>query len=267
MKLDQSALERALRQSWSGDITLDVFETLGSTNHYLKSELASASGKSERTRLCVTARQTAGVGRQGRTWHSPDDSITFSLQHKFTQPAAQLMGLSLVTGIAVADVLAEHITAQIALKWPNDLLIDGQKLAGILIELPRIDQTGCICIAGIGINFADGPEHLKVDQPFTTLSAHCTGSQPDKSQLIGRLAGSVLGAYDQFVREGWQAFAARWTERDFLYGQAVNLNLADQVLHGTASGVAEDGGLIVRQGDTEQVYYSGEVSVRLTKSS
>lgn len=273
MSLNQSALELALQQAWSGEYKLDLFETLGSTNQHLKSGLAVQAEPAKPAaahpvnRICVTELQTAGVGRQGRVWHSPLNSITFSLQYAFKLPAADLMGLSLVTGLTVADVLAAHTDQQIELKWPNDLLVAGRKLAGILIELPQIRQSGCTSITGIGINFAAGPEHLKVDQPFVTLESLMTTQLPDKSQLIGTLAGSILANYDTFARQGWQAFAAGWHQRDYLSGKKVSLSIGDKVLEGTATGVAANGGLIVKQGDLEQIYYSGEVSVRLRKSS
>lgn len=254
----------------SRECQLDVFEELDSTNKYLVRQLASEP-QLELPRLCVAAHQTAGVGRRGRTWHSPVNSITLSLIQRFSKPSSSLMGLSLVAGIAIAELVKEQIGQQrawkVGVKWPNDILVEHRKLGGILIEVPQSSSAECIVITGIGLNLSQGKELLQVDQPYALLET-LVDELPDASYQTGQIAGAVLQAYQLFEQSGWPGFAERWAAVDYLRGRSVSvIQAGEQVddlkpVTGTALGVAADGGLIVEQGHQQKTYYSGEISVR-----
>jgi len=270
MNLDQETIESALQEHWAGPCEVQVFEQLDSTNKHLIRHL-DKSLSLQTPVLCVAGHQTAGVGRRGKPWHSPVDSITLSLLYGFPKPAAALMGLSLVTGIAVAEGLEDIAAGKVGLKWPNDIIVNDRKLAGILIEVPKASTQQSSVVTGIGINFRHGQEHEQIDQPFVVLES-LSEKLPERSELIGQLAGRILTAYALFAEAGWQAFAEQWREYDYLNGQSVRIiraaggegaeNTTD--LAGIARGVSSDGGLIVEHDSESQVYYGGEVSVRPT---
>ena len=262
MMLQEQTLLAALKQQWHGDLEIELYESLESTNRHLAARVADDAGHPQL--LCATEQQTKGVGRRGKSWHSPSCSITFSLARRFDQPPATLMGLSLVTGLAVADVLESVSNTPISVKWPNDLLVGGKKLGGILIEVPRADASSSSVVTGIGINVVNGPEHQAIDQPFTSLQALQQTKSLDISELTGRLAGQVLTDYDHFCQLGWTAFEQRWSARDYLNGKNVVIHAGkDPATHAIARGVAADGGLLVEQNGINKTIYSADVSVRV----
>ena len=143
-------------------VRIDVVAHTGSTNADLLARLATAAPASTAARqlapmLLLALVQTAGRGRAGRRWESDDVSLTFSLAWPFARPLAALVGLPLAVGVAVAEALAQH-GAAVTLKWPNDVLQDGRKLGGILIETAASAATqqesepACWAVIGIGVN-------------------------------------------------------------------------------------------------------------------
>jgi len=264
MTLDDPIIRASLRRHWSREIEIELFTELDSTSKHLVRRLSLDEPPPD-TVLCIAAHQSAGVGRRGKTWYSPVDSITISLLRTFRQPASMLMGLSLVAGIAIAEALEAVVDMPVQLKWPNDIIVGDCKLAGILLEIPTAHVQETRVVTGIGINYRSGPEHRNIDQPFVVLEA-LASALPERNLLLGDVAGRVLEAYDQFDAQGWPVFAARWQARDYLAGKAVTVHqstAAGQLpQQGLAMGVDNDGGLQVDQGAGPVTYYSGEVSVR-----
>src|SRR6185312_6038226 len=146
----------ALRCADARKTAIEIVAETGSTNADLLVRIGGLDGPL----LLIAERQTAGRGRAGRTWHaSPEASLTFSLAWKFSRQTRDLAGLPLAVGVALAEALAAF-GWDAALKWPNDVLLDGRKLAGILIETAnRRDGEGAWAVIGIGINLAM-PEDL-----------------------------------------------------------------------------------------------------------
>lgn len=258
--LNQNQLTLAIQSNWPHPCVFDLHNELPSTNQHLSARVLNEP--SLPTTICITEKQTGGVGRRGKPWHSPDDSITMSVHYRFDRPPAELMGLSLVTGIAVTDVLLDQVPADYSVKWPNDILVNHKKLAGLLIDIPQSDQSGTSTVTGIGINYRRGEELNKIDQPYTLLG-DLQSELPAKEMLIGLIAGKLLSYYTLFAHSGWSEFADRWQQRDYLYGKSVNVIGEKQLIQGVASGVAADGGLIIRSNGAEKTYYGGEVSVRV----
>lgn len=236
------------------------FESLPSSNRWLSDRIRQQPALPPS--LCVARLQTAGVGRRGRQWHSPSDSITFSISYPFTVPPLRLAGLSLVAGLCVVELLASLCPGDYRLKWPNDILLDKRKLAGILVEIPHTatDGTGCQSVTGIGINVSGGDALGAVDQPYALLSS--IGELPDLRFLTGRLAGALVESYALFERRGWPVFRERWQQFDVLAGEQVEIIAGEHRTRGLAVGVADDGGLRVRVDQRDKVVYAGEVSVR-----
>lgn len=252
------ALPRALRSRWPAP---EVLWEIDSTNAELtRRGAACADG------LALFAeRQTGGRGRRGRGWASPlASNLYLSLHRRFEGGVGALGGLSLVVGIAVAEALQALGYAQVGLKWPNDLLADGRKLGGILIELGGEVGGPIQAVIGLGLNVRMPRAAAQgIDQPWTDLAALAPDAVPDRNPLAAALLSSLWPALDAFARDGLAPFLPRWAALDAFTGREVRLLLGDAVREGVALGIAADGGLRVRHGDGgERVYHSGEVSLR-----
>ena len=175
---------------------------------------------------------------------------------------ARLGGLSLVTGVAVAEALRALGFAGTGLKWPNDLVVDGRKLGGVLVEGGGEHGGPVRAIIGIGINvrmpatFAAG-----IDQPWIDLAA-LSGTAPDRNALAAMLLSRLLPALDQFDRDGLAPFLPRFASLDVLAGREVAIHGPRQTRHGVAGGLAEDGALRVLIDGAWENVHAGEISVR-----
>lgn len=255
-------------------VTLHLFEELDSTSVWLREQFMSkATGNVAQpfdTHLCATNWQTAGIARRGKTWQTKPGNITFSLLSITDKPAKDLLGLSLVTGIGIADCLQENAGLKVQLKWPNDVLVNDAKLGGLLTEinsLPRGQGTPAVSqiLTGVGVNFLNDPDVLALGIGATSLEKE--GLMPtlqQRDELIGKLAASVLSAHQQFYQYGWSVFADRWDTLDWLRHKNVTIHSQQTSEQAVARGVNEQGALLVeRDGNTYPVY-SGEVSIRPT---
>jgi len=222
--------------------------------------------------LLVAEHQSAGRGRQGRPWQSlPGASLTFSLGMPLA--AADWSGLSLAVGVALCEALAplEREGLQIGLKWPNDLWLmdgpvrsapNGRKLGGILIETVSAGSGGDsrrLVIIGIGLNVLpfDAPELRTGFASLHELDAGVTAPT-----VLARIALPLVQALQQFEREGFAAFAARFATRDLLRGRAVRTT-SPEPIRGIACGVSPQGALLLQSATGIASVASGEVSVRL----
>ncbi len=229
-------------------LTIEVPERIASTNTAVV-ERARAGDASPC--LMVAVEQTAGRGRLGRAWAArPGDSLAFSLALPLAP--ADWSGLSLAVGVALAPAL--H--GRIALKWPNDLWLDGRKLGGILIETVSAGPAR-LAVIGVGLNVAP------VEVPdAASASLRELDAELSDAAALQRVALPLVQALRRFEREGFAAFAAAFDARDALRGRAVTTTLADAP-EGTALGVAADGSLRLRlPGGALRTVASGEVSVR-----
>lgn len=212
--------------------------------------------------ICVAEAQSAGRGRRGRDWISPlGGNVYFSLLRRFGAGMGALSGMSLVAGIAVKQALADCGVSKAGLKWPNDVLADGRKLAGILVELGGEYLGPCHAVIGIGINVRL-PRKFKAGQPSIDLAALCGGEPPSRNALIARLLSRLIAALDHFERAGFAPFRAEFSRDDLLAGQAVRVHAGKHVHDGVAEGVDDRGALRVRHDGVATVYDSAEVSVR-----
>jgi BirA family biotin operon repressor/biotin-[acetyl-CoA-carboxylase] ligase len=209
-------------------------------------------------------RQTAGQGRRGRPWASPLAAhLYLSVARRFSGGFAQLAGLSLAVGVAVAEALHRAGFPQVGLKWPNDLLADGRKLGGILIELRGEAQGPCEAIIGIGVNVRMPRDAgAGIDQPWCDL-ASLSGQPVDRQALAVAVLDSLLPALAEFERDGLAAFAARWRAFDVLAGHPVQVIDGANRLEGVALGIDDTGALRVQHpGGNVRHWHGGEVSLR-----
>jgi len=188
--------------------------------------------------LVAAEEQTAGRGRRGRRWHSaPGAGITFSLGLRIRRPARELPALSLVAGVACIQALHALGVHEARLKWPNDLVVAGAKLGGILVET----RNGTAVI-GIGINCRRSP-HLeaKVRRRVAFLSDFLA---VPRNAVIERLARNLVEALAVFEQQGLAPLRRQWEAMDAHAGQRLRVRLADgRVISGVANGLAQDGAL------------------------
>ncbi|WP_429000005.1 bifunctional biotin--[acetyl-CoA-carboxylase] ligase/biotin operon repressor BirA [Stenotrophomonas rhizophila] len=239
--------------------TLDVAWSVGSTN----SELLRCSAPERGARVLLAERQTGGRGRRGRAWASPLAAhVYLSVLRGFAGGLSRLGGLSLVAGVAVAEALHAHGVAQVGLKWPNDIVVDGQKLGGLLVEGGGEFAGPARAVIGLGINVRMPPAFAaEITQPWTDL-ATLLGEDVGRNKVVAWLLAALLPALDDFERDGLAPFLPRYAALDSLSGRSVRVD-DNGVLHeGTALGLAEDGALRVRIEGSERVFHAGEVSVR-----
>jgi len=185
--------------------------------------------------LLVAEEQTAGRGRRGRRWYSaPGAGLTFSLSVRIAKPVA---GLSLVAGVGAARALRALGISRAALKWPNDLVLDGAKLGGILVE-----TRGKLAVIGIGINCRRDVElEARLRRPLASLDQFIT---VDRDQIIQTVGASLLEALATFESQGLEPLRIEWERMHAHAGERLRVRLANgRVLTGLARGLDRDGGL------------------------
>ena len=238
-------------------VEVEVVAETGSTNTDLLGRVATLDAPL----LLVAEAQTQGRGRVGRTWLSaPGAALTFSLAWRLAKPVGELSGLPLAIGVAVAQALGEY-DVPVALKWPNDILKDGRKLGGILIETAGT-PGGTWAVIGIGLNLTL-PDELEAQIGQPAAEARWL-AQADRSVLLAALLNSLSEALVQFEREGFAPFAERWNRRHAHAGKAVVITQEGQSrVEGVAVGVDGWGRLLIDSTTGRLAINAGDVSLRI----
>jgi len=215
--------------------------------------------------VCFAESQTRGRGRNGRNWVSPESqNIYMSLVWRFKLGVEKLQALSLAVGVVVADVLKAY-GVDASLKWPNDVQVDGKKLAGVLLE-SRIKKTGEVnLVIGIGLNvsMADTDSAI-IDQPWTDLARENDNAYDlDKNRIAGELLSAIMGLCNEYEKTGFKLYQHRWHEYDICTGAEIKVVEAETTHYGTCLGINDEGALKVMIDGNEKVFYAAEVSVRV----
>lgn len=246
----------------AADALLDDLQVTWSTVS-TNTELLRCSAPPRGSRVLLAERQTGGRGRRGRDWASPLAAhIYLSVLRGFAGGLAQLGGLSLVAGVAVPEALRGLGHAQVQLKWPNDLVVDGHKLGGLLVEGGGEFAGPARAVIGIGLNVHMPPAFAeRIDQPWTDLD-QLAGEPVQRNAVATAVLAALLPALEQFEAEGLAPFLSRYAALDSLAGREVRVELGGAWQDGRALGLAEDGALRVEIEGREQPVHAGEVSVR-----
>ncbi len=254
--LDVAEVKRLLPSNF--DMNIVMLDTVESTNTYCMQRLRELPHGT-----CVAANvQTAGRGRRGRAWVSQlGASLTFSLVWRFDCGAAALSGLSLAVGLGIARGLQPFgVDAQ--LKWPNDILINHQKLAGVLIELQGDMDGPSHAVIGVGLNLRLNADlTASIDQPVTDLAQ--LGLEIDPNMLLGSLLQQLQAVLQQFAKDGFANLRDEWHSLHAHQHQTVQiLQASGNTQMGQCMGVTDDGTLLLQTLAGIQKFASGEVSLR-----
>ncbi|MEM8942789.1 MAG: biotin--[acetyl-CoA-carboxylase] ligase, partial [Pseudomonadota bacterium] len=218
----------------------------------------------EGARVIVAEHQSAGKGRRGKSWVSPIAcNIYLSVGWQFERGVEVLEGLSLVVGVLVCDTLAQFGVSDLSLKWPNDVLRNKRKLAGVLIEVTGDPSGPCTAVIGLGVNVrVPVSAQASIEQAWADLSDE-QGVTPSRNTLIAAFLSRLLPTLVSYPDEGFGHWRERWMRLDANAGAKVRvLSQMDQCRYGVARGVDEHGALVLQTEAGIEKVYGGEVSLR-----
>lgn len=258
--LDPERISAALVElGWAAEI----HEVIDSTN---AQALRTVATPLSRPLLILAERQDAGRGRRGRTWVSPyAANLYYSLAVPLQGGIKRLEGLSLVAGMAVVECLRAQGVSDAMLKWPNDVLVQGRKIAGILLELVGDPADQCHVVLGIGIN-VNMKESEAIDQQWTSLYLH-THKPVDRNALAIALSESLAKFIHKLETNGFAYLRPQWEAQHAWQGKDVYLISGAQKTVGRVLGITDQGSLRLEVDGKPEVFSGGELSLRLRDDS
>lgn len=286
MMPDNSTISVPLMRAGYSAVDIHTFEELPSTSVWLREAKPALALQlqQQRPQICVTDWQVAGVGRRGKSWQTEAGNITFSMLTRVPRAMHELMGLSLVTGIAVAETLTARFELAVQLKWPNDVIVGDRKLGGLLTEIigtssdagpvetadadaslvaGSADAVAHDVITGIGINVRHNEETVGLGLGGVSLeSKGIMLCAVQRDELVGQIGAAVLLAQGQFLDDGWAGFAERWRCLDWLLDKDIVIHQETTTEQAMARGVNEQGALLIERNGVTQPLFGGHVSVR-----
>lgn len=263
-------LSKGIRMLSNGDIgaylsastceSVEVLQSVESTNSFLlNKEILNSKAK-----LCVAEAQSAGRGRRGNDWQSsPYRNVMLSISWGFDHWPETITGLGLAVALCVAETVNDAYGLDVKIKWPNDLMVDNNKLAGILIDVAGESSGCCNVVVGLGLN---------VHQPDWSMSAaayrwtdlQSLGVSPDRNQLIGQISSSVITMLSEFGESGFAPLVDRWNALSSYSGQRVKVGTQSDFIEGRMVSVDRAGALlVVNDSGYEHRFADSNVSVRL----
>lgn len=244
--------------------TLTVADEVDSTNEALLSVEDLPPGRFD---ACLAEYQRQGRGRRGRQWVAPFGSgICLSLGWRFADSPPQLAALSLAAGVAIRRALADSGFEGTALKWPNDILFDGRKLGGVLVEM-RVESAGpAYAVVGVGINVAlTCPVRAAIAGTGIEVACldeiDCAAGQR-RNAVAAATVGRLCESLEEFAQRGFEPFREEWCEADALRARPARVQHGAEVLEGIARGIDADGALLLEVDGRLARFVSGEVSLR-----
>lgn len=241
-----------------------VLDSVDSTNAEAMRQIALRQG---RPLLVLAEAQSSGRGRRGRSWVSPyGENLYYSLGLSVDGGDFPLVGLSLSVGLAVHAALRDLGCMDAGLKWPNDIHVNGKKIAGILVEVAGDPAGACQVVIGIGVNVNMHSDRLGIDQPWTSLR-EAVGVMVDRNALALVLSRRLAGYLEVHGCDGFSALQADWESAHLWQGAQVVLASGAQRIEGRVLGVDKQGALRLDVAGEERQFSGGELSLRLRNDS
>jgi BirA family biotin operon repressor/biotin-[acetyl-CoA-carboxylase] ligase len=295
--LDRRRIAPRLAAGGGAAHRVEVLEEVESTNDHLLAQALAVSDPSGMA--CLAEVQSQGRGRRGKSWvSSAYQNLTLSIAWRFAVGPAMVSGLSLAAGVAVLHALEEYglapgrardrasrarprdprratkdmmsetidAAAALGLKWPNDILWQGRKLAGLLVDAHGEASGPCTIVLGVGINCCIAARDARrIDQPWVDLYT-ITGETPDRNRLAVLVLNHLRSMFRTFAASGFAAFQTEWNRRHLYADKAVRVGRGDTYVEGTVDGIDVSGALRLRTARGEvQLFHSGEVSLRAAR--
>ena len=259
--LSQEKINQYLEKSPIKTGFIHILDEVDSTNAYL---LNLSRTKTVSRHVCLSELQLQGRGRRGNNWVAPAyRNIVMSIAWQFQLGPADLGGLSLAAGVAVANALAELNVHGIKLKWPNDILLADKKIGGLLVEMQGESTGPCLIVLGIGINVDMG--HVtknEINQPWTDLKNE-TNLTLDRNQLAASLIKHLLQSFEDFEQNGFELFKKQWLSLHAYSDRDVKVIRGNQEYPGKIINIDNNGALwLLDEKGQEHCFVSGEVSLR-----
>ncbi len=241
--------------------SLEVHDSLPSTNERLLS--VSAAQSDSELAVCLANHQSAGKGRDGKKWHSPAGTgLLLSVSRKGSHSPDSSLALAL--GVQVAETLESFVDASVDLKWPNDLLADGRKLGGILVESASRPGAETLIVAGLGVNIQVTNRQRRQVAEEGGMKPTGLEEWPAKRPLERHtLAAAMIAAFAEVLErhpdEGFGPWEQSWHGRDWLSGRNIEARCGNEAYRGQATGVDSDGALLLEQPGGQRRILSAEI--------
>ncbi len=254
MNLNQESLQKSLAGKFFGH-QIHYYKEIDSTND--EAFRLGLAGAPEGAAL-IAESQSTGKGRMQRVWHSPAGSnIYTSIILRPQIEPAKVSQISILAGVAAAEVLENYCPDRIKLKWPNDVLINGKKVCGILSQVKTVAGEVDFIVLGIGINvnisYNEFPKELC---NLATSLAMETGRENSRLELIISLYENLAKWYKQLLQNGFNPIKERWLSLSPMIGEMVQVKFQEEAVSGKAIGLDEDGSLILLTADNKEVKVS-----------
>ena len=257
--LDSQLLKSNIAQKAELFSEIDVFATIDSTSSYLTRAWEKKSGTGK---ICVAEHQSLGRGRKGRKWVSPfGANLYFSLGLNLPLGLSALGGLSIAIGLGLTEHLNGLTSQSVKLKWPNDLLVENKKLAGILVEASGDSNDTSFLNIGIGINWDMVQRQDEIDQPWINLKP-LLKSEADRTQVLTDILLEIDRLLNQYIENGFESFRSLWNKHSAYYGKPITLHTRTGKISGMESGIDRSGAIIIETAEGKKLFHSGEVSLR-----
>lgn len=221
-----------------------------------------AAGGAEEGSIVIAECQTGGKGRLGRKWISPSNkNLYLSLIVRPHIPPYAAPRLTLVTAVALSETLNIFHADNHKIKWPNDILFNGKKLAGILTEMKADCDSIDFIIIGAGVNLNSTPDDYPDSIKDIAVSLkEITGNKTDRVEFLNSFLLSFENVYSEFLNGGFGNILSRWTERSSIINQKIKVTDHDDIFTGTVTGVTQDGNLLVYTGKETRQVNSGDIN-------
>lgn len=243
--------------------SVEVLQSVQSTNSHLLSQ-EILNGKSK---VCVAEMQSAGRGRRGNEWQSaPYRNVMLSLSWGFDHWPETVTGLGLAVALTIVESLNAAYDLDVKIKWPNDLMVGQDKLAGILIDVAGESSGSCNVVIGLGLNVHQ-PDWSQGDAAYRWTDLESLGVQLDRNDLIGRITSDLTIMLDQFSANGFEPLVERWNSLSSYNSARVRVGAGDDFIEGEMISVDSTGALLIKDDDNlEHRFADSNVSVRLVGS-
>ena len=257
----RSRLARLDRSAVSELASIEVFQQCASTSGYLKTQELPTDGG---VRVVLTEHQPEGQGRRGRGWQTtPYRNLMMTLGKRLSSWPPNPAGLSLAFAVAVHQVIATAGAKTARIKWPNDILVDERKIAGLLVDASGEASGGCDLLFGVGINFfIDAQTGGKIDQPWHDMKS-LKNADMSRNQMAAGIIANMVETLDIYEAQGFKPFQDYWNTHSAYVGEDVRLFNQQAEYRGSLRGVDENGVLTLDGIDKKQYQFTqADVSLR-----